>query len=535
MRRGRMLLWAILIPVCYAPSFVLGSHPGPAGLITLALAFAFALLVVALAVRPAELDRIARAIEGLAAPILLGAIAVYVGFSVAVALQRIAHFEHAPMLGLFSQSTWSVLHGLPFANTQESIDGTPGSHFAIHFSPTLLVLTPFYALFPHPAVLIVAQALAVALAIVPLYHLLRDEVPRAAALVSSVTLLAVPIFAWGAARDFHDSSFLPVLLLASLWALDHRRWGWFTLFAVAALGVREDVGLVLAALALYAFLRGHGLRVAVPILALGLLWFVLATKLVMPRFASAGMIIDPHRFFVAMFGQWGDTPLHALGGMLAHPVAVVHWLLRKESVRYGYLLLRPLLLFPPFGNAVMLAALPGLAINLLSGYAFMRAPDLPYSMIPLTFFSVAAMRVATRVSPRTPTTRRAATSLAMALIVLAGCLPSTVLSIPSREPNLPPRAAAAAAVKVVPEVAAVYAPLALYPALCNREDFDDWESTGPLMKDAAFRKRYPVIILWPDGDPPGESRDRALADLLKHDSGFVARPGFEPLLVYERR
>src|SRR6267378_3110231 len=161
MRRGRMLLWAILIPVCYAPSFVLGSHPGPAGLITLALAFAFALLVVALAVRPAELDRIARVIEGLAAPILLGAIAVYVGFSVAVALQRIAHFEHAPMLGLFSQSTWSVLHGLPFANTQESIDGTPGSHFAIHFSPTLLVLTPFYALFPHPAVLIVAQALAV--------------------------------------------------------------------------------------------------------------------------------------------------------------------------------------------------------------------------------------------------------------------------------------------------------------------------------------------------------------------------------------
>ena len=535
MPRGRMLIWALLIPLAYAPAFLLGSHPGPAGLVALGLALAVALAAVAAFSRGASLDRAAAALDPLAVPVLLVALAAYVGLSSVVALRRVAEFDHAPMLGLFSQSCWTQLRGHPFSNTQESIDGTLGSHFAIHFSPALFVLTPFYALFPKPAVLVVAQALALALAAIPLYHLLRPRVARGPAALFAASLLAVPIFAWGACRDFHDSSFLPAPLLAAVWALERGRWRWFAAFALLALCVREDAGLVLAALGVWALVRGLGPRVAIPVAVAGLLWSAAITRLVMPAFWSPGMIMDPRRFFVAMFGQWGATPLEAVRGILTHPAAVVRALTGRDAVHYLYLVFQPLLLLPPFGDWAALVALPGLGVNLLSRYAFMRAADLPYTMIPVTFLALAAVQCAVRVAARAPEARRGAAQLALALIVLSGTLPALAMSRPRPGPNLPPRAAAQAVVRAVPAGAPVYAPLALYPALCNREDFDAWESTGPLTLDREFRRRYRMVILWPDGDLPGQPRDRMMADSLARDPAFARRPGFEPFVVYERR
>jgi len=44
-----------------------------------------------------------------------------------------------------------------------------------------------------------------------------------------------------------------------------------------------------------------------------------------------------------------------------------------------------------------------------------------------------------------------------------------------------------------------------------------------------------MVILWPDGDLPGQPRDRMMADSLARDPAFARRPGFEPFVVYERR
>ena len=162
------------------------------------------------------------------------------------------------MLGLFSQSYWTQLHGYAFANSQEAIDGGVASHLGLHFSPTLLVLLPFYALWPHPALLMAGQVLAIGLAPVPLYHLLRRAARPSAALCLALSLLGLPVFAWSGFVDFRDSSFLPVLLLSTLWAMEGRRWGWLALFALATLGVREDAALTLVALAAYALAAGRG-------------------------------------------------------------------------------------------------------------------------------------------------------------------------------------------------------------------------------------------------------------------------------------
>jgi hypothetical protein len=69
----------------------------------------------------------------------------------------------------------------PVLEHRRDLDGTLGSHLGVHFSPTLLLLAPLYALWPSPLALVAAQALVVALAMVPLYRLLERDMGEAGA------------------------------------------------------------------------------------------------------------------------------------------------------------------------------------------------------------------------------------------------------------------------------------------------------------------------------------------------------------------
>jgi len=533
-RRG-VLLWALLIPAAYAPSVIMGSGPSAAALFTLAAATALALFAVLALERSRRLDHLAARLDPMAKWLLMIAIAAFVAVSIAGSLERLAHYRESAMLGLFSQCYWTQLHGFVFANSQEAIDGSLVSHLGLHFSPTLLVLLPFYALWPHPAVLMAAQALAIGLAPVPLYHLLRRHVRPSAASCLAVSLLGLPVFAWSGFVDFRDSSFLPVLLLSTLWAMESRRWGWLALFALAALGVREDTGLIFVAMALYTLAAGRGPWPSLLLAAAGMAWLALVPKLMMGRFASPGLIMDPERFFAAMFGHWGQTPGSAALAILTHPARVIRTVLDAGSARYVYSLLLPLLLLPALGDWAALAALPGLALNLLSAYPFMRSATTPYALVPLTFFALAALRLAARLANRAPEERRAGTGLALGLIVLAGVMPAVVSSVPANPSPVPPPPAAARVVAAIPAHAPIYAPLVLYPYLHQREHFDTWWNVGRLAVNPEFRARYRVIVVWPASDPPGERREGALADSLAADARFVARPGFEPFEFFERR
>src|SRR5580765_7187890 len=286
--RGRLALWVLLIPIAYAPAFLVGERPGADVWLCAAVAFALGLGALLAFARTPALDRLADALAPRAGLLLALAVAAYVVGHIVVARARLAAFYDYNQLGLFTQSAWSTLHGHAFANNSETVDGTLGSHFGIHFSPTLLALVPLYAVWRSPLALLAAQSVALGLAPVPLYHLLKREAGAAGALVLAIALLAVPNFAWGGARDFHDLNFIPVLLLTVLWAIERGHSALMIAAAVAALGVREDVGFTLALIGVYALLRGRGPRVALTIAALGLIWNAVVFRAVMPHFRSPG-------------------------------------------------------------------------------------------------------------------------------------------------------------------------------------------------------------------------------------------------------
>jgi len=523
-----LTFWALLLPIVSLPALLIGTR-SVRDVVTIVVATAVALLAVRLARGPA-FARLAAALEK-PAPLLVALVALAFAVSGALrGLASVASFHDLSMTGLFAQSFWSTLHGRLLVNSAETVNGGLASHFGIHFSPTLLLVLPFFALWPGAGTLLVVQSVALAAAAIPLFALVRRRVGGGGALLIASALLVTPLFAQAGSGDFHDSCFLCAPLLAALWALEAGRRGWLALFVLLFLGVREDTGLTVAMLGVYALLRRRGRGTALALFLGGLAWFGIATRVIIPHFGSPAIVADPRRFFVSAFGQWGATPGAAILGVLLHPVQVIRWLATRELVHYAYGLFLPFLLLPPFLDTAIVVAMPALAINLLSRFSFMHAATEPYSYLPLCVLAAAVGGLAARIAARAPVDRHAAIGLAAGVVILAGVLPATSSLTPTPA-TLLPAAVARKVVAAIPERAAVYVPNPLLAALARREHVDNAWNTTAVPHDAAFRARYDWIVVWLATEP----RDSALTRDLAKDPRFEELSGYSPLRVWRRR
>ena len=142
-------------------------------------------------------------------------------------------------LGIFTQAVKG------YANlTGPIVDllGPGRTQLGEHFSPLLVVLAPFYKVFPSPVTLLVAQCLLLALSIVPVMMTAR----RLLGDIPAVLLGAAYGLSWGfqsgVDAQFHEYALAVPLLAFGLWALLLRRWGLTAVFTLLLLGVKEDLG-----------------------------------------------------------------------------------------------------------------------------------------------------------------------------------------------------------------------------------------------------------------------------------------------------
>ncbi|MFJ1791258.1 DUF2079 domain-containing protein [Kitasatospora griseola] len=192
-------------------------------------------------------------------------------------------------LGIFEQAVRAYAHGrAPIV----ALKG-PGYHLlGDHFHPILAALAPVYRLFPDARTLLVAQAVLMALAVVPVARWAGEAGGRRlGALVGCLAGLS-----WGVASavgdDFHEIAFaVPMLAFAAV-ALGRRRPVAAVCWALPLVLVKEDLGLTVTAVALLAFRRapvGSRARVLAAGAALfGVAATVVTVWLVVPAFNPHG-------------------------------------------------------------------------------------------------------------------------------------------------------------------------------------------------------------------------------------------------------
>lgn len=193
-------------------------------------------------------------------------------------------------LGIFEQAVRAYAHGQAPVVPLKG----PGYHLlGDHFHPLVALLAPAYRAFPSPLTLVVAQALLMALAVVPLTRWAHEVAgPRAALVVGCATGAS-----WGivraAADDFHEIAFAVPLLAFAVTALGRRRPLAAALWSLPLLLVKEDLGLTVAVVgALIAWqARRESGRSPLPGLALaavGLAATALTVLVVLPSFNPSG-------------------------------------------------------------------------------------------------------------------------------------------------------------------------------------------------------------------------------------------------------
>lgn len=258
------------------------------------------------------------------------------------AISSYAHFmgPHSPFIGL---------RGVGDAGTLQLAD---------HFTPLLALLAPFYWIHDGPETLLIETAVLSALPIIPLWLFTRRAVTRSGRFGRSAATLSayLVVIGYGVAWplqmalwfEFHEVLLeLPILM----WAIERAQAGRLrqaALISLLLLGVKDDMGFVVAVFGLYLAAKDATARdwarllwraprrprllaaalwrrdrawfLALVPIGLGMVWLV--AHVLLP--AAGG---NPNRDFT--YTEFGPTQSAALHAMLAHPKHTIHTLINS--------------------------------------------------------------------------------------------------------------------------------------------------------------------------------------------------------------
>jgi len=297
---------------------------------------------------------------------------LFFGVVLGVQIWRLHSFTATYDQALFLQELWSTAHGRPFESSLSSVLSAPVAlgdalprvdylHLGQHANVLTLLTAPLVRLLGGLALPLI-QAAALTAAGLVLWRMAsrRLEQPLAVRLTLAYFLSGAVI--GPGLENFHDLIWLPVLGFLVVEGLLERCWWRVGLFAAAVLLVREDSGLMLFSLGLWALLRQPGARamgLVLMLVASG--WVLIVTGWIQPLVDSS--LTD--RFFDEKFGHLvddvsGGTAAVVLA-MLQRPLALLQAIVTPPGATLGFVLALtlPLVFIPVLSlDAVLLMLLP---------------------------------------------------------------------------------------------------------------------------------------------------------------------------------
>ena len=329
--------------------------------------------------------------------LLGGAIAAYaVGFGSLSVLRHRAFNTGRFDLGNMVQAVWSTAHGDPLEVT--SLAGEQFVRLGAHFDPILVLFAPLWLAWPSPDLLVVAQALVVALGALPVFWLARKHLAsERAALGFVLAYLLNPALQWMTMSEFHPVALATPFLLFALWYLDEERLLPFAVFALLAVATKEHVGLALAGLGAWHLVSRRRALPGGAVVATGLAVSILALAVVIPYFSPSGT-----SSFYGRYDEVGGSPGGIVETAVTDPGTIAAAVSERRDGAYLLHLVLPLAGLALLAPLVLLVALPELALNLLSATETQTSIHFHYSATALAGLVAASVLGAARVVRRRP-------------------------------------------------------------------------------------------------------------------------------------
>lgn len=315
-------------------------------------------------------------------------ITVYVTLMGFVVVTRHAALRtHALDLGQYLQIIWNIARGYGPASTliPTYVAADHMHAWGDHLSPIFYALAPLQWIAPGAVSLLLTQTLALAAGAVAVFGFARGRVGDGSAAAFSLLYLVNPSLQGINIRDIHPAAFAIPLVIAAAWAFDAARYGWCALALVATLACREDAAVAVVGFAVWlAFVRGRWLvagaltAVAVAILAVDIAWL-------MPWFLGG------HYNHLNRYQHLGGSLAEILSSIALRPWRWIGIVLTPAKLVYLGAMLAPLAFLPPLAPRALAAAVPGLAMNLLSLDPKLVNYQAQYQAFVLPFLVLAAV------------------------------------------------------------------------------------------------------------------------------------------------
>ncbi len=348
--------------------------------------------------------------------VALGAGAYALLMGLIVVTRHLTLQTHALDLGYYVQVVWSIGQGNGARVTLPTMHA-----WGDHLSPVLYLLVPLGWLAPGGTSLLLVETLLYAVGAGAVFRYAarrlapRPNAERVAAAFALLYLLNPSLHGINI-RALHPQSFAIALLPAAALAFDARRYGWCALALVLALGGREDCAVAVVGFGVWlALARGRWLlgaavaAVSVALLFADVTW-------VMPYFRGSPY---PH---LGRYPHLGSSLGEIVLTLVTRPWQWISVMLSAKKVVYLLAMLAPLGFLPLLGPRALAAALPGLAMNLLSLDPILFNYRSQYQSFVLPFLVLAGVDGWARLSTWTggrPSSRLLAPGAALALAFVA--------------------------------------------------------------------------------------------------------------------
>lgn len=243
--------------------------------------------------------------------------------------------------GLFAQMYESMATDLTQNTTLER--NQLMSHFAVHFSPAYYLLLPFYMIFRRPEFLLAAQAAVCFSGVIPVLLICkRQRFDALLTIIISGVFLCYPAFTGGCFYDFHENFFLVPFILWLLYFLDKNSIAGTIIFGLLMLSVKEDAGLYVIFIGLYAvFNKKIKPSCSFTLLAIGVGGFLAVTSLI----DSMGEGIKVSRYGNYLYGDQ-DSLTNVIFNVIKNPAFFFSSLLSEEKLLFILQMFLPLLFIP---------------------------------------------------------------------------------------------------------------------------------------------------------------------------------------------
>ena len=319
-------------------------------------------------------------------------------------------------LGIFAQMYEYMSYDLTLNTTLER--NVLMSHFAVHFSPVYYLLLPFYLLFPSVEFLLAAQAAVCFSGIIPLLLLCRHwRYSESVTLGLGMVFLLFPAFTGGLSYDFHENAFLVPFLLWALYFLEKNSTAGIAVSSLLILCVKEDAGLYLIFMGLYALFNKKVKRLnAVMLFGVGVSGFIAVTSLI--DVIGEGIKVSRYSNFLTD-GQ--DSLTDVVINVIKNPAFFLNTLLSRDKLLFALQMLVPLMFLPVRTRKLQdwLLIAPLILVNLATDYTYQSDIHYQYvfgSGVLLVFLCAKNLRYCKEKT-------RTVTAAAMAaLIILTGAM-----------------------------------------------------------------------------------------------------------------